>query len=335
MRKRKYGKLAVIGIILFVLALCPSMVLAACKAPAGFPSKPLEIIVPWGTGGGADQFSRAIAQPLEKILGKPIKVTNMPGAATITGLTHYMTLPADGYSLFFMTNDTLIGMVNGRTDYRYKDLTYLMRGQYATEMLFAHKKDDRFKSFKDVISYVKAHPNETITCGMAGAGGIDEVMLSLILKQAGIKLKLMPYTKPGERYASLAGRHVDILLEEPGDVRSFIKGGIFQPLIVFSDTRLEGFEDIITSKEMNIDLPLARWRGLAIKSGTPPEIVKYLECTIKEAFNSKHYQDYQKRVWMHFIDGWMGTDQFSDYAKKEYDVYGDVLKELGYKVVTK
>ncbi|MBN2568742.1 MAG: tripartite tricarboxylate transporter substrate binding protein [Deltaproteobacteria bacterium] len=333
MRKRRYGKITVIGIIAFIFVICPQVIPAQCKAPAGYPSKPLEIIVPWGTGGGADQFSRAIAQPLEKVLGKQIKITCMPGAATITGLTHYMSLPADGYSIFFLTNDTLIGMVGGRTDYRYKDLVYLMRGQYATEMLFAHKQDKRFKSFKDVISYVKAHPEETITCGMAGAGGIDEVMLSIILEQAGIKLKLMPYTNPGERYAALAGRHIDILLEEPGDVRSFITGGIYQPLIAFADKRLEGFEDVITSKELNIDLPMARWRGLAIKAGTPPEIVKYLECATREAFKSKAYQDYQKKVWMHFIDGWMGTDQFSSYAKKEYDIYGEVLQQLGYKVV--
>ena len=318
--------------ILFGIAWPIHSSFAQCQKPKDYPNRPLEIIVPWGTGGGADQFSRAIAHPLEKIIGKPIKVTNKPGAATITGLTHYMSMPADGYSIFFLTNDTLIGMVAGRTSYNFDDLLYLMRGQYATEMFFAHKKDQRFKNFKDVVTYAKSHPQKPLSCAMAGAGGIDEVMISIVLKQLNIEFKLIPYTKPGERYSSLAGRHVDLLIEEPGDVRSFIEGGIFRPLIAFSDKKLEGFENLMISKDINVDLPMARWRGLALKKGTPKDVARYLECTVREAFETKSYQDYQKKVWMHLVEGWMGTKDFTSYAKKEYDIYKRVLKELGYKV---
>ena len=180
MRKRKRPEILMVGVFMTFMLLYPKPLIAQCQKPGAYPSRPLEIIVPWGTGGGADQFSRAIAHPMEKIIGKPIKVTNMPGAATITGLTHYMSMPADGYSLFFLTNDTLIGMVSGRTSYRYKDLVYLMRGQYSTEMFFAHKNDERFKNFQDVITYAKAHPEKPLTCAMAGAGGIDDFVSSIV-----------------------------------------------------------------------------------------------------------------------------------------------------------
>ena len=112
-------KLAKVGLAAVVLA-CGA---AAAQAQEKYPSRPIEFIVPWGPGGGADQVARKAAQLMEKDLGASLPVINVPGATGQTGLTKMLAAPADGYSMSIMTGDTFGLLTDASTKWSLKDIT--------------------------------------------------------------------------------------------------------------------------------------------------------------------------------------------------------------------
>ena len=141
-----------------------------------------------------------------------------------------------------------------------------------------------------------------------------------------IDLKNVPFSEPGERYAALAGGHVDILHEQPGDVMSFIDSGDYKPIIVMSEERVKGFEDVPTSIEKNINITAGYWRGVWVKSGTPDYALEYLQDIIKKAVNTKEYQEYEKRKYLHLREGLLLGKKFNTFIRDEYQYYNNVME---------
>lgn len=304
----------------------------ACQKPEGFPERNIEWVVRYGVGGGSDQFARAMQPLLEKQWGVSMVVTNMPGGSGIPALTYFLSKPADGYTLYGVGNGLAIQEALDRSPHTRRDVIYLMRGNNTIEMIFARTDDERFKSWDDVVEKAKADPGE-ITVAIAGLGDIDEVVMAQISEQAGLKFKLVPYSKPGERYAAFLGGHTDLMFEEPGDVRTAVidpqKG---KPVIVFTEERVSGFDDVPTGREKGIDVTMSRWRGLALKAGTDSKIVKYLECTAKNALEDESYKTWEHEKWLHLRPGWAGSEELTSLVDKNYEIYHSMLKKLGYQV---
>ena len=259
---------------------------AAVQAQERYPSRPIEFIVPWGPGGGADQVARKSAQLMEKDLGASLPVINVPGATGQTGLNKMLTAPADGYTMSVMTGDTFGLLTDPSTKWSLKDITpaAIMIKQPSAFFTSA----DNLKTWADVEREGKKRP---LKVGITGFGSPDDMHVNYFAKR-GIKLVSVPFAKPAERYTAILGGHADILYEQLGDVKSFLQSGKMRPVIIFAKERFPAFKDVPASKELGYDIVINQFRAVMLKAGTDPKRVKVISDALAKAAATKDYKDY-------------------------------------------
>jgi len=268
---------------------------------AQYPDRAIDFIVNWGAGGGADQFARTIGPLVEQELDVPIPVSNMPGASGNTGLAKLTSSKSDGYTICTMTGVTFSTIAGGKSPFKIKDFDWLVRAQYTPSMLFVPA-NSPFKTVDDLFSNAKKNPNK-ITVGTDGFGTPADLTLKF-LSSKGISMKNIPFDKPAERYLSPVAGHVDVLYEEPGDVRAFLDAGKIKPLILFAEKRLTTFPNVVTSYEKGLPVSIPNWRGIVLKKGASAEQIQLLATAFKNA---------------------MKTDKWKAFCSKKYSCDDDPL----------
>jgi tripartite-type tricarboxylate transporter receptor subunit TctC len=125
------------------------------------------------------------------------------------------------------------------------------------------------------------------------------VQMAAITKGAGIKLKIISYDKPTERYAALLGSQVDALFEQPGDVRQFLEAKQMKPILTVLKAAPKAFGNVPSLKEAGLNIPvLMRVRGFWAHKKVPAARREYLRKACKAAFNTKDYQAFNKKKFM-------------------------------------
>jgi len=256
-----------------------------------YPQRPIEIIVPWGPGGGADQLARKLGKLLEADLKTSFPVINVPGATGNTGMTKLLSGQADGYSMAILIGDTAATLVAGGARWKLADVAPLAIAIRQPSGLFV-KADSRFKTWNDVVAEAKAKPG-TLKVAILGFGSADDLTINFLAGK-GIKMIGVPFASPGERYSSILGGHADLLFEQAGDINSFLSSKQMRPLIVFGEERAEEFPDIPSSKEAGLEVYLPQFRSLVMKAGTDPQRVKLVADAIARAAKSPEYVTFLK-----------------------------------------
>ncbi|MEW6409581.1 MAG: tripartite tricarboxylate transporter substrate-binding protein [Nitrospirota bacterium] len=139
------------------------------------------------------------------------------------------------------------------------------------------------------------------------------------LNAQGLKLIGVPFAKPAERYAAPLGGHVDVLYEEPGDVKAFLDAKQIRPIMFFSNKRSKFYSDIPTTYELGYKIGFPNWRGLVVKKGTPPHMVKTLEDALKKIVETPAWQKYLKDE-MAEPDSYLGPEDFHKRVYEEFDI---------------
>jgi tripartite-type tricarboxylate transporter receptor subunit TctC len=255
-----------------------------------FPTRPIEFIVPWGPGGGADQVARKLAKLMEPKLKVSMPVINVPGATGQTGLTKMLTAPADGYSISVFIGDTFaLQAATPPPKWTMQDIEPLgVVIQQASAFLV--QVGGKLKDWADLE---KASKTERLRVGVTGFGSNDDLTVNFFAKK-GWQLSSVPFPKPGERYQSVIGGHSEVLYEQLGDVRSFIDNKQMKPVIVFAEKRDASFPDVPTSVELGHKVTLPQFRAIIVKAGTDPKIVKVLADALADAVRDPEYAAYLK-----------------------------------------
>jgi tripartite-type tricarboxylate transporter receptor subunit TctC len=266
-------------------------VLVACGATAvqaqeKYPSRPIEYIVPWGPGGGADQVARKTAQLMEKDLGASLPVINVPGATGQTGLNKMLTAPADGYTMSIMTGDTFGLLTDANTKWSLDQITpaAIMIKQPSAFFTSA----DNLKTWADVEREGK---KRSLKVAITGFGSPDDMHVNYFANK-GIKLVSVPFAKPAERYTAILGGHADILYEQVGDVKSFLESKKMRPVIIFAEERFPVYKDVPTGKELGHEIIINQFRAVMFRAGTDPKRVKVISDALAKAAASQEYKDY-------------------------------------------
>ncbi|HEX8375514.1 MAG TPA: tripartite tricarboxylate transporter substrate binding protein [Geminicoccaceae bacterium] len=268
----------------FVTALMPDPAAAA----EAYPARPIEVVVPFGPGGGADVMGRQFAKQAEAKLGVAMPVTNLAGASGDVGLARVAASPPDGHTIGQVIALTVTAWAAGVGAPRLDGLEYVALMQNSPSMLFVSK-NSPLKSFADFAAEAKARPG-SIDVATSGVGTPDDITLRYLAAN-GITTVAIPFGKPGERYASTVGGHTDAIYEEPGDVVGFLQSGDLRPLVVFDTKRHPAFPDVPTSGEFGLDISdLPNFRAIAVPAGTPPERVGRLRAVAGEILASPEWQ---------------------------------------------
>lgn len=269
---------------------------AALIASAGmasaqdYPQRPIEMVVTFGPGGGADLMGRQMGRLMEKPLGVSIPISNVAGASGNAGLTRLKTDAPDGYTIGTLISLTVASWASGLGDSNIDDFEVLAVVQNSPSFLFVPASSP-YQTAEDLFAYAKENPGE-LTVATSGYGTQDDVTLKLLAKDE-VQMENVPFQSPGERYASPIGGHTAVLYEEPGDVAQFLKAEQLKPLVVFSEERHPAFPDVPTSTELGYEISgLDNFRTVAVRAGTDPAIVKKLQSAVEESVASEEWQKF-------------------------------------------
>jgi len=314
--------------VAFAMVLALAVQVQAADKPKDYPKRTIEAVVQYGAGGGSDIFVRSLMNASAKDIGVTVNVTNLTGGAGVKASTYVLAQPADGYTIYNFSPEQLINTVMGREN--YKQFVPLCNVQM-DESIFYVRAESQFKTIQDVIKYAKANPGKLQITGTTPLSP-DEIIIMLFAKAAGIKIKYIPFDKAPETHAAVLGGHIDVLHEEPGVIMPLIESGKLRPLIVFTEERLPTAwgKNVPTAKELGFDITMGRWRGLAVKKGTPPEIINWLADVLKKGTESPVYLEIAEKSLLTLRPGWKGPEEYGKFWESEYKTYKAILDDLGY-----
>ncbi len=284
------------------------------RAQEKYPEHPINFIVPWGPGGGADLLARTSGKIMSADLGVSLPVLNVPGATGQTGITKLLNSPADGYTLAVLIGDTyslLAGPHPGFTADQVIPLAIMIQQPSG----YWVNTQSKWHTWQELAASAK---QQALKVAVLGFGSADDITTSYLDKQ-GFKFEPIPYAEPSLRYTSILGGNADVLYEQTGDVRSYFDGGKIRPLIFFYSHRLSipQFANVPVSKEFGYDVTLPQFRSIVVKAGTDPARVKILSDALAKvaqtpefkAYLDQQYADPDSYVPMEkarvFMDSWL------------------------------
>ncbi len=260
------------------------------QAQERFPAKPIEMIVPWGPGGGADILGRLVAKWMEADLKATVPVINMPGATGAIGVGRMVQNGADAHSIAVMTGDTLALATAADSTFKYPDVVALGVMIRQPSGFFA-RVDGPYKTWNDVIAAAKANPGK-ISVAITGPGSPDEATVAHVSAK-GVPLTSVGYTRPGERYTAVLGGHVDLLYEQAGDVKGYLESKQLRPLIFFTTQRAAApFADVPASTEFGYEILLPQVRAIIAKAGIEPRRLAALSASLDRYAQTPEFAKY-------------------------------------------
>lgn len=255
-----------------------------------FPSKSVEMIVPWGPGSGADILGRLVAKWLENELKVPVPVINAPGATGSIGINRMLTSGADGYAIAVLTSDSLALAASPEPLVKLGDLTALGVMIRQSSGIFA-RADGPYKSWSDVVAAAKAKPG-TISVATTGPGSADDATVAY-LSQKGVPMVSVGYAKFAERQSAVLGGHLDLLYEQAGDVKGQLDGNKLRPLIFFAAKRLPApFAEVPVSAELGYEVLLPQVRTVVARSSADPKRLAIIAAALGRLAQSAEFTAY-------------------------------------------
>jgi len=326
---RKLSIIILVSFVVSVFCLTAEKTFAIDK-PKGYPKRAIEVVVPHGPGSGADHYARAFLKDAEKELGVPFKFSFMSGSAGAVGTSYAAAQPADGYTLLLVSTDIVINMALGRGKADVEKFEWLARGIHDVSALHTRVDNKAFQSIPEIQDYCKKNPKTKLTVAGAGALGIDHVWIELLNKRGNLCLKFIPFDNSGERKASFQGGHTTFQSDETIDMEGLYEAKVSRPLVIGYEKRLPKYPDTPTTTELGIDNTIGRWRGFAMKKGTPKPIVNYLIAVLKKSFETPEYQKFLKDDVGHDRPGFLAGEDFKNFVINERKIFGEIAKGLGW-----
>ena len=315
------------------LVLSPAAAVAAeLVKPDGFPSRTISIIVPFGAGGGSDQVARAWSEAMKKVTGVGFQVENKPGGAGLAAIPDFMSRPADGYTILQQTDGMMGAAAFKQIDIALeKDLAPLCVTQATFSQIYIRPDETRFTDWDSFLAYAKAHPGQVKLANIQHEGSMERVQMNALEERAGFEVNQISFDKPTERYAALIGGHVDVLFEQPGDVRRFLDAGQMKAILTVLEERPRLFEDTPSLTDAGLeDTPtLQRIRLFWVRSDVPAERREYLSAACEAAFGSEGYQEFNEKKYMHLARSYYDARDAADLIADTVGIYRAAYRKLG------
>jgi tripartite-type tricarboxylate transporter receptor subunit TctC len=291
--------------------------LAAVATGAGaqdYPTRPVNLIVPWPAGGSTDIAMRAIAEVAAKHLGQPITIDNKAGGGgTVGPATMAATAKPDGYTIAQLPITVFrMPLMQQTTWDPGKDFSYIIHLTGYTFGVTTHV-DSQFKSWKDVVAFAKANPGK-VTYATPGAGTSLHIGMEQIAAKEGIKLTQVPFKGGAETNAAVLGQHTMLQADSTG-WKPLVDGGKLRLLMVWTGKRSPNYPDAPTLQELGYPFVFDSPFGIAGPKGMDPKIVAKLHDAFKKAIDDPAVQATLAKYDM--VVNYKNT---ADYAKAVKDV---------------
>jgi tripartite-type tricarboxylate transporter receptor subunit TctC len=247
----------------------------------GYPTRPITMIVPFPAGGATDTLARLLAEQMHGVLGQPVIIENIAGAAGSIGVGRAVRSPADGYTLSIGTSTThmLTGGLYALPFDLLKDLEPVI--QIGSEpLLIVGRKNLPADDLKGLIAYLKSNPDKA-SVGIAGVGATGHLSGIAFQKETGTRFQFVPYRGNAPAMQDLLAGQIDFMIEPSSNFKSLLAAGSVKPFAVTGKIRLASSPDIPTADEAGLPGFFASlWYGLWVPKDTPKEIIARLNATM-------------------------------------------------------
>lgn len=300
-------------------------------AQTSYPTRPVEIIVGYAPGGGADVAARLIAAYASKKWGQAVNVVNMPGASGITGALRALNARPDGYTLLLEPHATasMLFAVESNVPFKMDGKTPIALITL-DPVIYTVKADSPWKTLQDVAAAAKANP-KAFRYGIAGVSGVAAFSVSQFLFAAGVPLaetSKVVFTGGAPALTALAGGHVDFAGQQWSESAGLVHGGKIRGLAVVNPSRLPGLPDIPTAKEAGFpDLDVVGWQGLAGPPKLPAAIVERWNALIAEASKDPAFLEQARKVSK--VIAYKNADAFWQFQEEELKRYLPLATKMG------
>jgi tripartite-type tricarboxylate transporter receptor subunit TctC len=260
--------------VAIALAAAASVALTATVAAQKYPSRSVDIIVPFNPGGGADASQRAFNKYAEPLAGQPLVIVNKPGAGGTKGWAELVRAKPDGYTLAIVTPpfNVIPALANPKqTGYTLDQFTNICIYAVVPDVLLVREESD-FKTLGDLVKHAKANPKK-IKAANTGTLGADFMTTLLIEKETGAEFTQVPFTGGSKALqATLAGT-TDAMVAS--SLFAVAQAGKLRTLAIATEKREESLPQVPTFKELGFNVVSERYRALAGPPGLPKDVVNY------------------------------------------------------------
>ena len=319
---------------------CAAVALAAFPAlsAAWEPTKPVEFVVPAGTGGGADQMARFIQGVVAKnnLMKQPLIVVNKSGGAGAEGFLDVKAAKGDPHKLIITLSNLFTTPLATGVPFNWKDLTPVAMLALDEFVLWVPA-DTPYKSAGDYMNAIKNGAVNQFKMGGTGSKQEDQIITVALEKKVGKKMTYVPYKGGGEVAVQLVGKHVDSTVNNPIEAVAHWRSGALRPLCVFDSkpmpypekvTATQSWQDIPTCKSQGLDVEYLMLRGIFMPGGVTQEQVDYYVDVLKKVRETPEWKKFSEDAA--FNQSFMTGKQYSDWVANAENEHKALMQEAGF-----
>lgn len=313
-----------IGAIVSVAALAFATGVAEAQ---DYPSRPIDVIVPLPAGSAADGVARIVLPAMEKILGQPMIIENIGGAAHIPGMVRASEQEPDGYHLLWATIADF-----SANPHLYKDLPYSADdfdpiGRASAQTLIMAV--PTASGITSPAQFVEKAKTESLSYASTGIGNSNHLLGEMLMRDAGIKLRHIPYEGGSEAVLDLMRGETDIMFYSLSQFQPGLQTGELTLLAITADQRSVFTPDLPTMKELGYDdVLVSSWYAMFAPKGTPPEYIDKIFAALNQALADPEVVAALEKTG---TEVWTSESpaEFGEFLTAERTRYGDLIAAIG------
>ena len=300
------------------------IVLATASTAADFPSGPIEFVIPFGAGGGADIEGRLLAKEMSNVLGVSVTPVNKPGAGGAITYTYIVNAKPDGYTVAWNSTSVLTTTNLGNTDFDYDAMDHIGRVEFQPQP-FVVKAEAPWQTFNDFVADCKENPN-TYKVANSGTGSATHAAAIALMNASSCQVIHLPKGIKGRNASVLSGEADAMVAPLTGAIK-LAKAGKLRILVVPTAERNAVIPDVPTARELGYDAELDLFRGLSVPPGTPSAIKGVLANAMRQAALSDAFMALAEKKG--FTVSPSGPEEFSSYLSQEDANVKEILTGAG------
>jgi len=309
----------VTGIAVICLTLGPAATQSAWAAekPKDYPNRPITIQVGFGAGGSSDVGVRVLAESLKKIIGQPVLVENKAGAGSQVMLSDFKNnAKPDGYTMALINIPQLQTIVfdpTRKASFSMKDFQPVANHVQDPGAVLV-RKESPFKTLEDFLNEAKAKPGQ-VKVSTTGIGSDDHLAVLDLQHKANVRFNIIHLQDTPAALTAALGGHTDVDFDNVGGFLPSVTSGQARILAVMMEKRYLDLPDVPTFREKGIDLISSSTRGYVFPNGTPAEVVKYMEESIKKAMEDPDHVKRMREAGLTLR--FMGIEEYTKFIESQ------------------
>jgi tripartite-type tricarboxylate transporter receptor subunit TctC len=311
---------------------------AASAAHAWEPTKPVEFVVPAGTGGGADQMARFLQGVIakHKLMKQPLVVVNKSGGAGAEGFLEIKGAKGDAHKIVITLSNLFTTPLATAVPFNWRDMTPVSMLALDEFVLWVNA-ETPYKTGKEYLDAVRAGTDNKFKMGGTGSKQEDQLITVLVEKAAGKKITYIPFKGGGDVAVQLVGKHIDSTVNNPIEAEAHWRSGKLRALCVMDGkpmpykakvTTTQSWGDLPTCKSAGIDVEYLMLRGIFMPPGVTPDQVAFYVDLFKKVKELPEWKEFMEKGA--FNQTFMSGQEFADWVAKTEAQHVILMKNAGF-----